>query len=91
VSLLSRIPIKSSTTTIIAWPLATVAPCMKSRDDQAFISQYLGAVIQKYRFGNHHQTEQLLQLIWSRQDLQEQGPYCVPRAMEAQGLRFLLC
>jgi hypothetical protein len=89
-SLLRMIPVESNTTTVLAWPLATVAPCVKSSTDQAFILQYLGAVLQKYRFGNHRQTEQLLRLIWSRRDLQEQGPYCVPRAMEAQGCRFLL-
>ncbi|KAJ6188708.1 C6 zinc finger domain protein [Penicillium mononematosum] len=91
VSLLRNIPVQSSTTTVLAWPLATVAPCVKSPADQAFILRYLGAVVQKYGFENHRQTERLLQLIWSRQDLQEQGPYCVPRAMEAQGFRFMLC
>jgi hypothetical protein len=91
ISLLRKIPVESSTTTVLAWPLATVAPCVKSSTDQAFIQQYLGAIVQKYRFGNHRQTEQLLRLIWSRQDLQQQGPYCIPRAMEAQGCRFLLC
>ncbi|KOS40717.1 hypothetical protein ACN38_g8427 [Penicillium nordicum] len=91
ISLLRMIPVESNTTTVLAWPLATVAPCVKSSTDQAFILQYLGAVVHKYRFGNHRQTEQLLQLIWSRRDLQERGPYCIPRAMEAQGCRFLLC
>lgn len=90
-SLLRNIPIQSNTTTVLAWPLATVAPCVVSRADQAFILRYLGAVVQKYGFGNHRQTEQLLQLVWSRQDLREQGPYCLPRAMEAQGFRFMLC
>ncbi|KAF4210550.1 hypothetical protein CNMCM6805_003755 [Aspergillus fumigatiaffinis] len=71
-SLLRMIPVESNTTTVLAWPLATVAPCVKSSTDQAFILQYLGAVVQKYRFGNHRQTEQLLRLIWSRRDLQEQ-------------------
>lgn len=91
ISLLRMIPVESHTTTVLAWPLATVAPCVKSGTDQAFILQYLGAVVQKYRFGNHRQTEQLLRLIWSRRDLAEQGPYCIPRAMEVQGCRFLLC
>jgi hypothetical protein len=91
ISLLRKIPVESSTTTVLAWPLATVAPCVKSSTDQAFIQQYLGAIVQKYRFGNHRQTEQLLRLIWSRQDLQQQGPYCIPRAMKAQGCQFLLC
>ncbi|KAJ5110847.1 hypothetical protein N7532_001382 [Penicillium argentinense] len=91
ISLLRMIPVESNTTTVLAWPLATVAPCVKSNTDQTFILQYLGAVVQKYRFGNHRQTEQLLRLIWSRRDLQERGPYCIPRAMEAQGCRFLLC
>ncbi|GFF92452.1 lysine biosynthesis regulatory protein LYS14 [Aspergillus udagawae] len=91
VSLLRIIPVESSTTTVLAWPLATVAPCVKSSTDQAFIQQYFGAIVQKYRFGNHRQTEQLLRLIWSRRDLQQQGPYCIPRAMEAQGCQFLLC
>lgn len=89
--LLQNIPIQSNTTTVLAWPLAIVAPCVMSRADQAFILRYLGAVIQKYGFGNHRQTEQLLQLVWSRQDLREQGPYCLPRAMEARGFRFMLC
>lgn len=91
INLLRKIPAQSSTTTILAWPLATVAPCVKSPADRAFILRYLGAIVQKYGFGNHRQTERLLQLIWSRQDLQGQGPYCLPRAMEAQGFRFLLC
>lgn len=90
-SLLRSIPVQSSTTTILVWPLATVAPCVKSPADRAFLLRYLGAVVQKYGFGNHRQTERLLQLIWSRQDLQEQGPYCLPRAMVAQGFRFMLC
>ncbi|KAI3097821.1 transcriptional regulator family: Fungal Specific TF [Penicillium roqueforti] len=91
VSLLRKIPVQSSTTTILAWPLATVAPCVKSPTDRAFILRYLGAVVQKYGFENHRQSERLLQLIWSRQDLQRQGPYCIPRAMEEHGFRFLLC
>ncbi|GAQ08648.1 hypothetical protein ALT_5969 [Aspergillus lentulus] len=91
ISLLRIIPVESSTTTVLAWPLATVAPCVKSSTDQEFIQQYFGAVVQKYRFGNHRQTEQLLQLIWSGRDLQQQGPYCIPRAMEVLGCRFLLC
>ncbi|KAJ8181878.1 hypothetical protein LV157_006629 [Aspergillus fumigatus] len=72
ISLLRMIPVESHTTTVLAWPLATVAPCVKSGTDQAFILQYLGAVVQNYRFGNHRQTEQLLWLIWSRRDLAEQ-------------------
>lgn len=51
---------------------------------------YLSAVVEKYRRGNHRQIEQPLQLIWFCQNLQGQGPYCLPRAMEAQGFRFIL-
>ncbi|KAF7585388.1 hypothetical protein BBP40_011033 [Aspergillus hancockii] len=41
-SLLRMIPVESNTTTVLAWPLAAVAPSVKTSTDQAFILQYLG-------------------------------------------------
>lgn len=91
ISVLRSLPVQSNTVTVLAWPLVTVAPYVDSYDDQDFILQYLEAISRKYGLGNHRQTIQLLQLIWSRQDVRDAGPYYLLRAMEVQGCYFMFC
>lgn len=91
ISLLRSLPVQSNTVTVLAWPLVTVAPFVDSCDDQDFILQYLDSISRKYGLGNHRQTIKLLQLIWSRQDVRDTGPYYLLRAMEAQGYYFMFC
>lgn len=90
-NLLQLLPVGSSVTTTLCWPLGIIGSLAQTAICKNSIRGYLSAIYTRYRFKNLHQTLMLLETLWAEDVRRSRtGAFTLKCMMEEQRYYILL-